>query len=46
MAPPDDSDEGVGITKVLCREGGIVVCQGLDSYSGEFGAYDRPEKIE
>ncbi|KAH9953971.1 hypothetical protein BC827DRAFT_1272991 [Russula dissimulans] len=34
------------LTKIIRKEGGIVVCQDLDSYLNEDGAYDRPEKIE
>ena len=42
----DNSDEGVDVTKIIRWQGGIVVCEDLDSYRDEYGAYDRPETIE
>ena len=48
--PIDFGDEvtssPLDITKIIRREGGIVVCRDPDLYLNEHGAYDRPEKIE
>jgi len=49
--PIDFADYGVrdsplDITKIICREGGIVVCQDPDSSLDHDGDYDKPEKIE
>jgi len=39
-------DMGVDITKIICRKGGIAVCQDPDSYRKEEGAYNKAEKVE
>jgi hypothetical protein len=41
-----DSEDRLDLTTIIRKEGGIVVCQDLDSYLNEDGAYGRPEKIE
>jgi len=42
----ESRDSPLDIIKIIRMEGGIVVCQDLDSYLNEDDAYENPEKIE